>query len=197
MQSAAQRQLSEAELRRLALRVYDGKQSEAQNTAAKAAKEAEAIKAAEARSLKIQLLVCIAALFVLIMGYMFINTQVTMIGYEINKQVKLNDELQNENNRLVLQIEQATSPEKVATFAAEHFNMVSPTEETVIYYDTTNWQTESAPVVRTGMAVDAKSIGYGTLELVDDDESGGLLGMLGSLIEQITADDTVSLGMRN
>ncbi len=197
MQSAAQRQLSEAELRRLALRVYDGKQSEAQSTAAKAAKEAEAIKAAEARSLKIQLLVCIAALFVLIMGYMFINTQVTMIGYEINKQVKLNDELQNENNRLVLQIEQATSPEKVATFAAEHFNMVSPTEETVIYYDTTNWQTESAPVVRTGMAVDAKSIGYGTLELVDDDESGGLLGMLGSLIEQITADDTVSLGMRN
>lgn len=194
MQSAAERKLSYTEVHRPALRVYEGRREEERLAEIKAAEKA---RAAELRRSRMQLLLGICLSFALIMGYMVLNTQVTVIGYEINQQMVNNDDLHNENTRLLLQIEQATSPEKVANFAAEHFNMVTPTEESVIYYDKNDLAGAETKTVRTGMAIDSKSIGYGNVEVVTEGESGGLLGMLASLWGQISAGDVVSLGMRD
>lgn len=194
MQSTAERTLSEAEIRRRALRVYEGKREEERLAEAKAARRARNAELARSR---IQLLLSICVAFGLIMGYMVLNTQVTTVGYEINKQMQANEDLHNENTRLLLQIEQATSPEKVATYASENLNMVNPSESSVIYYSKNIVATTDDKVVRTGMAIDSKSIGYGTLEVVDESESTGLLGMLASLWEQISTGGTVSVGMRD
>lgn len=194
MQSAAEKKLSEAEIRRRALRVYEGRQDDERQAEIKAAEKARAV---ELRRSRIHLVLGICMSFALIMGYMVLNTQVTVIGYEINRQMVSNDDLHNENTRLLLQIEQATSPEKVASFAAEHFNMVTPTEESVIYYSKSELAGTETKTVRTGMTIDSKSIGYGNVELINEGESGGLLGMLASLWEQISAGDVVSLGMRD
>lgn len=194
MQSAAERKLSEAEIRRHALRVYEGRNEEERQTEIKAAERA---RIAELRRSRMHLLLGICLSFALIMGYMVLNTQVTVIGYEINRQMEANDDLHNENTRLLLQIEQATSPEKVASFAAEHFNMVTPTEDSVIYYSKSDLADTETKNVRTGMAIDSKSIGYGSVEVVNEGETGGILGMLASLWGQISGGDVVSLGMRD
>lgn len=194
MQSTAEKSLSEAEIRRRALRVYEGNRDEerlAEERAKRRARNAELYRS------RMELLLSICVCFGLIMGYMVLNTQVTTVGYEINKQMVANDELHNENTRLLLQIEQATSPDKVATFAAEHFNMVAATEDSVIYYDKGDVSDSGARTVRTGMAIDSQSIGYGSVEVVESGESEGWLGMLASLWEQISAGGTVSVGMRD
>lgn len=194
MQSAAERKLSEAEIRRHTLRVYEGRNEEERQTEIKAAERA---RIAELRRSRMHLLLGICLSFALIMGYMVLNTQVTVIGYEINRQMEANDDLHNENTRLLLQIEQATSPEKVANFAAEHFNMVTPTENSVIYYSKSDLADTETKTVRTGMAIDSKSIGYGSVEVVNEGETGGIWGMLASLWGQISGGDVVSLGMRD
>lgn len=194
MQSTAERTLSEAEIRRRALRVYEGKREEERLAEEKAARRARNAELARSR---MQLLLSICVAFGLIMGYMVLNTQVTTVGYEINKQMQANEDLHNENTRLLLQIEQATSPEKVATYASENLNMVNPSESSVIYYSKNAVAKADDKVVRTGMAIDSKSIGYGTLEVVDESEGAGLLGMLASLWEQISTGGAVSVGMRD
>lgn len=194
MQSTAERKLSEAEIRRRALRVYEGNREDERLAEKKAAERA---RLAELRRSRMELLMCICVCFGLIMGYMVLNTQVTTVGYEINKQMQANDELHNENTRLLLQIEQATSPEKVANYASEHLNMVNPSEDSVIYYSQTDVADSGDKVLRTGMAIDTQSIGYGSVEVVESGENAGLLGMLGSLWEQISTGNTVSVGMRD
>lgn len=194
MQTAAERKPSEAEMRRRALRLVDGT-AEAERLAAE--KAAQRARNAELRRSRMQLLASICVCFALIMGYMMLNTQVTTVGYEINQQMAANDDLRNENTRLLLQIEQETSPEKVSKFAEEHFNMVTPTEDSVIYYSRENMAKADTKVARTGMAIDSQSIGYGTLEVVEEADSSGLLGMLASLWEQISAGGAISVGMRD
>lgn len=194
MQTAAERKPSEAEMRRRALRLVDGT-VEAERLAAE--KAAQRARNAELRRSRMQLLASICVCFALIMGYMMLNTQVTTVGYEINQQMAANDDLRNENTRLLLQIEQETSPEKVSKFAEEHFNMVTPTEDSVIYYSREDMAKADTKVARTGMAIDSQSIGYGTLEVVEEADSSGLLGMLASLWEQISAGGAISVGMRD
>lgn len=194
MQTAAERKPSEAEMRRRALRLVDGT-AEAERLAAE--KAAQRARNAELRRSRMQLLASICVCFALIMGYMMLNTQVTTVGYEINQQMAANDDLRNENTRLLLQIEQETSPEKVSKFAEEHFNMVTPTEDSVIYYSREDMAKADTKVARTGMAIDSQSIGYGTLEVVEEADSSGLLGMLASLWEQISAGGAISVGMRD
>ena len=195
MQTAAKHKLNEAELRRLALRVYDGEKDKERQAAVAAA---ERRHAAEMRRARFQVVFSIFTVFLLCMGYMYLNTQVTVVGYEINKQMAANVDLENENTRLVLQIEQATSPEKVAGYAAEHFNMVTATDDSVIYYDTAAMASADAmPTVRTGMAVDAKSIGSGSVEVLEDEGTEGFLATLGSLWEQLAGGDRIMLGMQD
>lgn len=194
MQSAVKRKLSEAELRRRALRVYEGSQDDEERQAE--IRRAERRRTAGVRRLKVQLVGSIFAIFLLSMGYMVLNTQVTVIGYEINQQMTANDDLQNENTRLVLEIEQATSPEKVAGFAAEHFNMVAATEDSVIYYDPAELG-NTAPTLQTGMAVDAKSLGYGSLEVLEDTGGDGLLGKLSAFWDNLSSAGAITLGMRD
>lgn len=194
MQTAAERKPSEAEMRRRALRVLSNSADDERLAAEKAARRA---RNAELRRSRMQLLASVCVCFGLIMGYMMLNTQVTTVGYEINQQMAANDDLHNENTRLLLQIEQETSPEKVSKFAEEHFNMVTPTEESVIYYSREDMAKANARVVHTGMAIDSQSIGYGTLEVVDEPDSAGLLNMLASLWEQISAGGAISVGMRD
>lgn len=194
MQTAAERQPSEAEMRRRALKVLSGNADDERLAAEKVAQRA---RNAELRRSRMQLLASICVCFALIMGYMMLNTQVTTVGYEINQQMAANDDLRNENTRLLLQIEQETSPEKVSKFAEEHFNMVTPTEKSVIYYSREDMAKADTKVVRTGMAIDSQSIGSGTLEIVEEADSSGLLGMLASLWEQISTGSAISVGMRD
>ena len=188
MQTAtAERRMTEAERRRYAFRVYE------QDEALAAAKERAKAQAAAEAHVKVKLLAAVFAVFLLGMGYMVLNTQVTVIGYEINQQMAANDELANENTRLLLAIEQATSPEKVAGYAVEHLNMVTATEDSVIYYDAAE-TAAAATAVRTGMAVDQAALGYGTLEVIDDGTSDGFLGSISAFWQKITSGGGVQVG---
>lgn len=192
MQAAtAKRSMTEAERRRYAFRVYENADDAMAEAKAKARQQAAADRRA-----KVKLLFGVFAVFLLGMGYMLLNTQVTVIGYEINQQMAANDELANDNTRLVLEIEQATSPEKVAGFAVEHFNMVAATEDSVIYYDTAA-AGNTAGNIRTGMAVDQAALGFGTLEVIDDGGSESLIESIGTFWQQLTSGGGVQLGMRD
>ncbi|HIU09646.1 MAG TPA: hypothetical protein IAB00_00100 [Candidatus Avidehalobacter gallistercoris] len=190
MQAAtAKRNMTEAERRRYAFRVYEHAGDDMAEARAKAKQQAAANRRA-----KVNLMVGVFAVFLLSMGYMLLNTQVTVIGYEINQQMAANNELANDNTRLVLEIEQATSPEKVAGFAVEHFNMVTATDESVIYYDAAA-AGNTAGNIRTGMAVDQAALGFGTLEVIDEGGSESLIESIGTFLQQLTSGSGVQLGM--
>lgn len=181
--------MTEAERRRYAFRVYEHAGDDMAEARAKAKQQAAANRRA-----KVNLMVGVFAVFLLSMGYMLLNTQVTVIGYEINQQMAANNELANDNTRLVLEIEQATSPEKVAGFAVEHFNMVTATDESVIYYDAAA-AGNTAGNIRTGMAVDQAALGFGTLEVIDEGGSESLIESIGTFLQQLTSGSGVQLGM--
>ena len=190
MQSVETSRLTEAEQRRRSLRVYEKSAAEAAEI------EAQKQRAAEQRRSKISLLCGISLVFALCMGYMLLNTQVTVIGYEINRQMAANNDLANDNTRLLLEIEQATSPEKVAAFAMEHFNMVAATEDSIIYYDAGAVYDE-APAMRTGMAVDETVLGFGTVEVLAETEDSGIIQTFGNFWQQITSGGGIQLGMKD
>lgn len=190
--AAAKRKMSEAEKRRYAFRIYEHTGDAMAEARARAGQQAAADRRA-----KLKLLAGVFAVFLLGMGYMLLNTQVTVIGYEINQQMAANDELANDNTRLLLEIEQATSPEKVAGFAVEHFNMVTATEDSVIYYDASAAGNTPAGNVRTGMAVDQAALGFGTLEIIDDGGSESLIDSIGTFWRHLTDGGGVQLGMRD
>lgn len=190
LQSAVNSKLTEAEQRRRALQVYEKTPAEAAEI------EAQKEHAAELRRSRISLLCGISLVFALCMGYMLLNTQVTVIGYEINRQMAANNDLANDNTRLLLEIEQATSPEKVASFAMEHFNMVTATEDSVIYYDA-GAVYDDAPAMRTGMAVDEAVLGFGTVEVLAETEDSGFIQTFGNFWQQITSGGGIQLGMKD
>lgn len=183
MQTAVKRQPSEAELRRAEFKVYEGRDG------VKAKKQQDARR--EQRRLRFQqrakVLFAVFGLFLMSMSYVFLTTQTTMLGYEINKQIALNDELNNDNARLMLEIEMATSPEKVNEYAEQHLNMVAATEDSVVYYDT-----NAKPVVRTansGMAVETAAIGYGSVEVVEPGKKNSLVEAIGSFFGSLVSRD--------
>ena len=119
---------------------------------------------------------------------MMLNTQITMLGYEINKTMAAIDSLSNDNAKLLLEIETATSPEKVNAYAMEHFNMVAATEDSVVDYQVAN----------NGMAMDPAVLGYGSVEVLEQDSEKNILDTISSLWRSFTTDDrNVQVGMRN
>lgn len=161
MQSTAKRKPSEAEQRRREFRVYKNSANDAADRQQQAARE----KRRRRNQAKISGLMSVFCVFLMSMAYMVMTTQVTVVGYEINQRIADIDELRNENARLLLEIETATSPEKVASYAAEHFNMVSATEESVIYYDHT--ADASYGMSSNGMAIETAALGYGSVEVLE------------------------------
>ncbi|MBQ3180194.1 MAG: hypothetical protein IJB55_02455, partial [Firmicutes bacterium] len=114
MQSTAKRKPSEAEQRRREFRVYKNSANDAADRQQQAARE----KRRRRNQAKISGLMSVFCVFLMSMAYMVMTTQVTVVGYEINQRIADIDELRNENARLLLEIETATSPEKVASYAA-------------------------------------------------------------------------------
>lgn len=181
MQSVAKLKVNEAELRRRQFRVYD---NEAKKAAGRADEAARA-KRRQRNHAKISVLMSVFCIFLMIMAYMVMNTQITVAGYEINQRVADINELSNENARLLLEIEMATSPEKVAGYAAEHFNMVSASEESVIYYDPERTVTYAA--LDSGMAIENAALGYGSVEVLEAGAENKLLDTFGTIWNVLAA----------
>ncbi len=179
MQSATKHKLSEAEQRRWQFRVYD---NAAQDAAAKA-DEAAREKRRQRNHSKISALMSIFCIFLMSMGYMVMTTQVTVVGYEINQRIADIETLGNENARLLLEIEMATSPDKVASYAEEHFNMVSATEESVIYYDPGVAVAYGSG--ENGMAVETAALGYGSVEVLETGAESKLSDKFGTIWQML------------
>ena len=150
-----------------------------------------------------QVLASVFLIFMMSMGYMMLNTQITMLGYEINKTMAAIDSLSNDNAKLLLEIETATSPEKVNAYAMEHFNMVAATEDTVVYYEETpDYDYQLGP---NGMAMDPAVLGYGSVEVLEQNNDNNFIETISSLWGSLTGKDggeasgggNVQVGMRN
>jgi cell division protein FtsL len=190
LQTATKQGLTDAEERRSQFQVYesDAGSEEVQQTRKKKLH----------RSSKVEMLICVLLIFLMSMGYMLLNTQVTYIGYEINKQMAAIDELSNDNARLLLEIEQATSPEKVAAYAEEHFNMVVASDSNVIYYSGSETTDSVTRMADSGMSVDSVALGSGSVEVLESGTENKLIEAFGALWESIkggVSSTGVQLGM--
>lgn len=199
MQSTARRQpdeqrylaeTGEAELRRRQFRLYD---NTAEADAAAKAAEAEKSERIRHNRAMVSGILSVFCVFLMSMAYMVMTTQITTVGYEINRCIADIESLKNENARLLLEIETATSPEKVASYAEEHFNMVSPNEETVLYYDP---GTEVTYSVANGMAIETAALGYGSVEIIDAGEENKLTETFGNIWKMLagTGGSSVQVG---
>ena len=189
LQTAYKYKPTEAEQRRAEFRVYE---SGAESDKQKALKKRRRLRFRQ----RAQVLASVFLIFMMSMGYMMLNTQITMLGYEINKTMAAIDSLSNDNAKLLLEIETATSPEKVNAYAMEHFNMVSATEDSVVYYEKS--LQNDYQVANNGMAMDPAVLGYGSVEVLEQDSEKNILDAISSLWRSFTTDDrNVQVGMRN
>ncbi len=186
MQTAYKYQPTEAELRRAEFKVYES-----------GAESAKSISQKKRRKLRFrqraQVLVSVFMIFMMSMGYMMLNTQITMLGYEINKTMAAIDSLSNDNAKLLLEIETATSPEKVNAYALEHFNMVAATEDTVVYYEENPGY--DYQVGASGMAMDPAVLGYGSVEVLDQkDSDNNFINAISSLWSSLKSGNSADSG---
>ena len=197
MQTAYKYQPTEAEIRRAQFKVYEANSESDKSIMQRKRKKLRFRQRA-------QVLFSVFLIFMMSMGYMMLNTQITMLGYEINKTMTAIDSLSNDNAKLLLEIETATSPEKVNAYAMEHFNMVAATEDTVVYYEETpNYDYQLGA---NGMAMDPTVLGYGSVEVLESNTDNNFIDTISSLWHSFTGNDSgnaddgggnVQVGMRN
>jgi len=196
LQTAYNYELTEAEQRRAEFKVYSSG-SEGDKSIIK--KKRRKLRFRQ----RARVLVSVFMIFMMSMGYMMLNTQITMLGYEINKTMAAIDSLSNDNAKLLLEIETATSPEKVNAYAMEHFNMVAATEDSVVYY-------EESPgydyqLAASGMAIDPAVLGYGSVEVLEQDSGNNFIDTISSFWRSLTSGNNsgangasnVQVGMTN
>jgi cell division protein FtsL len=191
LQTATKQGMTDAEERRSQFKVYE---TEAESEEMQQPRRKRKLH----HNSKVEMLVCVILIFMMSMGYMLLNTQVTYIGYEINKQMAAIDELSNDNARLLLEIEQATSPEKVAAYAEEHFNMVAASDDNIIYYSESDTGDSVIRMADSGMSVDPVALGSGSVEIVESGTENKLIEAFGALWESIkggVGSTGVQLGM--
>lgn len=186
MQTAYKYQPTEAELRRAEFKLYESGTESAKSTNQKKRRKLRFRQRAK-------VLVSVFMIFMMSMGYMMLNTQITMLSYEINKTMAAIDSLSNDNAKLLLEIETATSPEKVNAYALEHFNMVAATEDTVVYYEEN--PSYDYQMGDSGMAIDPAVLGYGSVEVLEQkDSDNNFINTISSLWHSFRGNNSADSG---
>lgn len=112
-------------------------------------------------SQKQKLVVCLALVFSLSLVYVSLEAKITQVGYSINQLQADITEAQEANDRLMVEVEQLTAPERIAQYAAENDGMVVAEANNIIYADIEvgkkTTAREESEAAAAGRAEDVKS----------------------------------------
>ncbi len=154
----------------------------------------EQIKIKKQHNKRVDSLMLVIGIFVMCLAYTFMQAQVTSTGSEINKLQTQIASMENENNRIQLEIQTATSPDAIAAYAAENFDMTLAKEGQIIYYN--DEQVGSgAYTVASAMSVVETGMGEGSVNIVEDENK--LLGIIGEIITDSKSEIASLVGMSN
>lgn len=86
-------------------------------------------------SQKQKLVLGLALVFSLSLVYVSLEAKITQVGYSVNQLQADIAEAQEANDRLMVEVEQLTSPERIAQYASENDGMVVADAQNIIYAD--------------------------------------------------------------
>lgn len=84
-------------------------------------------------SSKQKLMICLLVVFSCSLFYVALEAKITQTGYEINQLRAEVDTATEVNQRLMLEVEQLSAPERIAQYAAENEGMTAVGDENILY----------------------------------------------------------------
>lgn len=154
----------------------------------------EQVKMKKQHARRVDSLVLVVGIFIMCLTYTVMQAQVTSVGSEINKKQTEIASLENENNRLQLEIQTATSPEAIATYAEENLNMTLAKEDQIIYYSDDQVDLASYTMA-SAMSVVEGGMGEGTVSIVEEDNK--FLSIIGQIFTDSKNEIASLVGMNN
>jgi cell division protein FtsL len=84
---------------------------------------------------KQKLIVCLIVIFSMSLFYVALEAKITQVGYSVNQLQSDIAEAQKENDRLMLEVEELSSPERIAQYAGVNDGMKVVDESSILYAD--------------------------------------------------------------
>lgn len=154
----------------------------------------EQVKMKKQHARRVDSLVLVIGIFIMCLTYTIMQAQVTSIGSEINKVQTQIASIENENNRLLLEIQTATSPEAIATYAEENLNMTLAKEDQIIYYSDDQVDSSSYTMA-SALSVVESGMGEGSVSIVEEDNK--LLSIISQIFTDSKNEIASLVGMNN
>lgn len=130
-------------------------------------------------SQKQKLVFCLVMIFALSLVYVSLEAKITQVGYAVNQLKSDISDAQEANDRLMLEVEQLSSPERIAQYAEEKDNMVVAGEGNVLYADIETPEQAADEQNSTAAATEQQ-----TAEKTEMEKSG--LGPVASVIDKFS-----------
>ena len=111
-------------------------------------------KRAELRRNRLAMMFMVVGVLTLCFSYIFIESRIYNLGYEINSLRGQIGQVQKDNERLGLEVEALYSSERIAVYAKEHLNMVYPDQRNISYI---NYTAANASQLQTVAASEAEA----------------------------------------
>lgn len=90
-------------------------------------------KKQQVKRVKVRVTATVIAIFLIALAYTAMEAQITMYGYEINSTKLAIADIENTNAKLLLQVEELSSPQRIANYAITQLGMVQPTSDHILY----------------------------------------------------------------
>ena len=147
-------------------------------------------------ALEVNMMVCAGIMFLMFLGYTSLGAKITTVGHEINELKQQIAEVENTNDRLMLEVEELSSPEALAAFAEKEMGMVQTTEANVIYQEFSDSVKSDLQIAQSdSLNTVVAAQGSASVEVVDDSASHPILDTLHSLIQNFTKEKEDKIGV--
>ncbi|MDD2569251.1 MAG: hypothetical protein PHN47_00345 [Clostridia bacterium] len=103
------------------------------------------------KRVKFRITFTVVAILLVALTYTAMEAKITMYGYEINTTKLAIADIENDNAKLLLQVEELSSPERIAAYAVTELGMVQPTADHILYKEI------SSEIAVTGNAMVAEA----------------------------------------
>lgn len=140
-------------------------------------------------SSKQKLVICLLLVFGCSLFYVALEAKITQTGYKINQLQAEVDTATEANQRLMLEVEQLSSPERIAQYATENEGMTTVEDENILY---ANDVAAESTVDATSAATeaDATSAAETTTDAAvtkETESDGGVVGAFSTLLGNLAS----------
>lgn len=147
-------------------------------------------------ALEVNIMVCAGIMFLMFLGYTSLSAKVTTVGHEINELKQQIAEVDNTNDRLMLEVEELSSPEAIAAFAEKEMGMVQTTEANVIYQEFSDSIKSDLQIAQSdSLSTVTAAQGSASIEVVEDSDAHPFLDTLHSFIQNFTKEKENNIGV--